>query len=67
MRMSDIVSNANVADLPVIALLIFLGVFAAVMWRVFRPASRARLEREQVLPLEDGVVVSGAEVLDGQA
>lgn len=65
MRTSDIVSGADVTTLPQIALVIFLVVFAAVLWRVFRPSSAPRLQRERVLPLEDGVVVKGSEVLDG--
>ena len=67
MRTSDVVSGADVTALPQIALLIFLAVFAAVLWRVFRPSSAPRLKRESVLPLEDGLVVNGTEVSDGAA
>jgi len=68
MRMSDIVSAMNATVLPSIALVLFLLVFALVIWRVFRPASAARLRRERVLPLEDGVVVGvRTEACDGQA
>ncbi len=53
MRISDIVSNMNLATYPQIALVIFLGVFAAVAWRVFRNRHAQEYAEAARLPLDD--------------
>ncbi len=53
MRISDIVSNMNLATYPQIALVIFLAVFAAVTWRVLRNRHAREYAEAARLPLED--------------
>ena len=53
MRMSDIVSNMNLATFPQVALVIFLGVFIAVSWRVLRNRHSKDYAEAAQLPLED--------------
>jgi len=50
--MSALMSSLKLAFFPTVAMLIFLAVFIAVLWRVFRtPASQA--SRHASIPLED--------------
>ena len=53
MRISDIVSGMDLATYPQIALVIFLGVFAAVSWRALRKRHTAEYAEAARLPLED--------------
>jgi heme/copper-type cytochrome/quinol oxidase subunit 2 len=52
MRLSDIMGNMGLADYPTVALVIFLGVFAAVAVRAWRMTRRER-DRCASMPLED--------------
>jgi len=52
MRLSDIVSGAGLSLYAEVALILFLVVFAAVMWRLWRPSRRADLEAQRLLPFE---------------
>jgi cbb3-type cytochrome oxidase subunit 3 len=54
MKLSDVVANAGLALWAEIALILFVIAFAAVLWRVFRPSSRAEHDRMSRLPLDDG-------------
>ena len=55
MKLTDIMSYADLSTFPQVGLVIFLVVFATVAWRVLRPAAATReaLERAARLPLDD--------------
>ena len=53
MRLTDIVSNMNLATYPQIALIIFLAVFAAITWRVIRNRHSSEYAEAAQLPLHD--------------
>lgn len=66
--MSQIMSEARLHFFPLIALFIFLGVFAWAMWRVFRPGSRRELEAASRVVLDDTTDRSkGSEIAGGGA
>jgi cbb3-type cytochrome oxidase subunit 3 len=52
-RLTDIVSNMNLATYPQIALIIFLAVFAAITWRVVRNRHSRDYAEAAQLPLQD--------------
>ena len=51
MRLSDHMSAAGLAFYPIVALVIFLVVFVAVLWRVLSPRHREEFRRAASLPL----------------
>ena len=53
MRMSDIVSGLGLAVYPIIAMLMFIAVFAGAMIRVFARGRRAEMDAAANLPLAD--------------
>jgi len=53
MKLSDIMSAANLTLYPMIALILFLAVFLAVAVRLLLPGREAEWERDAALPLED--------------
>jgi len=53
MSLSDIVAALDMAAFPIIGLVAFVAVFAAVSWRAFR-TSKTALEHYANLPLESG-------------
>ena len=53
MRLSDLMSNMDLAIYPQIALVIFLVVFAGVLVRVFSKSKAKDYEEAARLPLED--------------
>ncbi|MCU0625634.1 MAG: cbb3-type cytochrome c oxidase subunit 3 [Gemmatimonadaceae bacterium] len=53
MKLSDVVANAGLAIYAQIALVLFLAVFVAVAWRVFRPSRKADLESAGGMALHD--------------
>ena len=53
MRLSEIVSHADLSWYPKIALVIFTAVFVMVTWRVLR-RPKHEMNRIARLPLEDG-------------
>lgn len=55
MRLSDIMAGLDLTIFPQAALVIFLGVFAAVMWRTLSRARRAEHDHAASLPLDDGL------------
>ncbi len=57
MRLSDIMSHMNLTVYPEVAMVLFLAVFAAVAWRVFRRRNAAELEAQGSLPLDDSPIV----------
>jgi len=54
MRLSDIMGGLDLTIFPQAALVIFLGVFAAVIGRVMRRSRHAELQHAAFLPLDDG-------------
>ena len=59
MRLSDIMSHMNLTLFPEVAMVLFLGVFAVVVWRVYRRRGAAELESHAALPLDDCPAVDG--------
>lgn len=57
MRLTDIVSFLDQSLLTQIAMLLFLGVFIAVVINVLRK-SRKQVDKEASIPLEDDVVMT---------
>ncbi|NUQ53368.1 MAG: hypothetical protein HUU19_11820 [Phycisphaerales bacterium] len=51
--MSELISHFKLTTFPIAALVIFLIVFGAVCWRVFRPAQSAEMNRNGHIPLSD--------------
>lgn len=60
MSLTDVMSGANLALLPTIGLVIFLGVFAAVIFRVFSKGQKAAQSEASMLPLTDDVPLTDA-------
>ena len=56
MRLSDIMGQLDLATYPIVALVIFLTVFAGVCVRVLSRRRRAEFERAAMMPLEDSTV-----------
>jgi cbb3-type cytochrome oxidase subunit 3 len=52
-KLSDVMSAMKLAHYAEIALVIFLGVFLAVIVHVLRSEPKTRWERARYLPLED--------------
>lgn len=55
MSLTDLMSGANLAIYPQIALVIFLVVFIAVAIMTFKKGSQPLWERARQMPLEDDV------------
>lgn len=53
MRLSDIMGHLDLAVYPIVAMVIFLGVFAGVCIRIFRRGRNAEFKIAATLPLED--------------
>lgn len=58
MKLSDIMSHAQLSFYTEVALVLFLGVFIAVTIRTFMPSRNRELEAASRLPLEDDVVLT---------
>jgi hypothetical protein len=58
MRLSDILSGVDLTVYPLIALVIFVGIFVVVLVRVAR-ASRASIRDAAALPLADDAAMPG--------
>ena len=58
MKLSDIVSYAQLSSYAEVALVLFLGVFIAVSIRTFMPSRNREHEAASRLPLEDDVVLT---------
>jgi cbb3-type cytochrome oxidase subunit 3 len=53
MRLSDVMSHAGLAGYAVVALVLFLVAFIAVVVRVARRSASAEFERASRMPLDD--------------
>ena len=51
--MSELISHFKLTTFPIVALVIFLIVFGALCWRVFRPSQRTDMNRNGAIPLND--------------
>ena len=58
MSMSEIMSNADLTLFPKVALIIFMGVFALVAYRVVRMGRKQNIDALSRLALDDGEVAS---------
>ncbi|MFY7922989.1 MAG: cbb3-type cytochrome oxidase subunit 3 [Gemmatimonas sp.] len=58
MKLSDIMSYAQLSFYTEVALVLFLGVFIAITIRTFLPSRRGELEAASRLPLEDDLVLT---------
>lgn len=56
MKLSDIVSYAQLSSYAEVALVIFLGVFIAITIRTFMPSRRREMDAAARMPLEDDLV-----------
>jgi cbb3-type cytochrome oxidase subunit 3 len=54
MKLSDVVGHSGLTIFAEIALVLFLLVFAALVWRIFSPRRRAALEAAGRMALDDG-------------
>jgi cbb3-type cytochrome oxidase subunit 3 len=52
MKLSDVVAHAGLALYAEVALVLFLIVFVAVLFQLFRSSRSADLEAQRLLPLE---------------
>jgi cbb3-type cytochrome oxidase subunit 3 len=50
---SELMSAMQLTTFPIVALVLFLLAFAAVLARIFRPGSSADMDRHATLPLDD--------------
>lgn len=66
MRLSEIMGRLDLAFWPQAALVIFLAVFASVVWRLYAKTSREEMERAGRLPLEEGGVGPGVRAVAGE-
>jgi cbb3-type cytochrome oxidase subunit 3 len=58
MKLSDIMSYAQLSFYTEVALVLFLGVFIAVSIRTFMPSRSREMDAAARLPLEDDVVLT---------
>ncbi|WP_396201389.1 cbb3-type cytochrome oxidase subunit 3 [Gemmatimonas sp.] len=58
MKLSDIMSYADLSNYAEIALVLFLGVFIAITIRTFLPSRRRELYEASLLPLEEDRVIT---------
>ena len=58
MKLSDIMSYADLSNYAEIALVLFLGVFVAITIRTFLPSRRRELYEASLLPLEEDRVIT---------
>ena len=54
MKLSDIMGNAGLSAYAEVALVLFLGVFIAIVIRTFAPSRRRELDEASMIPLDDG-------------
>ncbi len=58
MKLSDIMSNSGLSMYAQVALVLFLGVFIAIIIHTYAPSNRRMLDEAALLPLDDGVTVA---------
>lgn len=55
MKLSDVMSHANLAIFAEVAMVIFMVAFIGIVIWLFRPSRRDALEQYRSMPLDDGV------------
>lgn len=55
MKLADVMSASGLSIYAIVALLLFVGAFVAVVVLTFRPGTRERHARDARLPLEDDI------------
>jgi cbb3-type cytochrome oxidase subunit 3 len=53
MSLTEIMSNAGLSRYAEMALLLFVFAFLVILFRVFRPSNREKLEQKARMPLKD--------------
>ena len=53
MKLSDVMSGLGLAAFPIVAMLLFLTVFAGVIVTVLKRSKRAEFDRATLLPLDE--------------
>ena len=53
MKLSDVMSASGLSMYAIIALILFVGAFVAVVLLIFAPGAKARHKRAAQLPLDD--------------
>jgi cbb3-type cytochrome oxidase subunit 3 len=53
MHLSDVMGHAGLAGYAIVAMILFMLAFAAIVWRVFQPSRRDEYERAGRLAVED--------------
>ncbi|MCA9632939.1 MAG: cbb3-type cytochrome c oxidase subunit 3 [Myxococcales bacterium] len=65
MRLSEIMSNMGLTSYAEVGLLIFLGVFIAVVFRVYSKKYQPEYEAARFMPLDDEIVRTPRSVAGG--
>lgn len=60
MKLVDVMSASGLSSYAIVALLLFVAAFLAIVIRTFSPGSTARYEAPSRLPLSDDVVTPAA-------
>jgi cbb3-type cytochrome oxidase subunit 3 len=55
MKLSDVMSHANLAVFAEVAMVIFMAAFVGIVIWLFWPSRRDALEQHRSMPLDDGV------------
>lgn len=53
MKLSDVVGNSGLSGYAVVALVLFILAFLAIVWWIFRPGASGRYRRDAQMPLDD--------------
>ena len=53
MHLTDVMGNAGLSGYAIVAMILFMLAFGAIVWSVFRRSRREEYERAGRLPLED--------------
>lgn len=61
MRLSDVIGSLELSTFPQIALVIFLGVFAAICIRMVRSTTREQMRAASMIPLQMDECACGKE------
>ncbi len=54
MHLSDIMGHAGLAGYAIVAMILFILAFGAIVWSIFRRSRREEFDRASRLPFEDG-------------
>lgn len=55
MKLSDVVSASGLSIYAIVALVLFVGAFVAVVVMIFRPGVKARYAEDARIPLDDDI------------